>query len=129
MNEFIESEFIENEVKKNIDKYGDVPPPWSFRPQSHPYSFQWRMGAGETYIMVYSAWLNKYCTSRDELIKFFNKYPPPPRWLGNVACTIWNLEPMEESFDYSEYFIQLKKFGIEGTENYIEDLSNEKWLD
>ena len=120
---------IKSQVKKSIEKHGDVPPPWVFRPNSHPYSIGWRMGAGETYIMVYSSWLNENCTSKEELIKFFKKYPAPPRWLGNVANTIWNLEPMEESFDYSEYFDELKKLGFEGTEAYIEDLSNEKWLD
>ena len=122
-----ESEWIENQVKENIAKYGDVPPPWVFRPNSHPWSIQWRMGAGETYCMVYASWLNKNCNTLEDQIKFFKKYPPPPRWLGDVACTIWNLEPMDESFDYSKYFSELEKNGIKGSEKYKEDLSDEQW--
>jgi len=124
MSEFEKSEFYVNQLKKNIDKYGHVPPPWIFRPNSHPFSIQWRMGAGESYMMVYSTWLTNNMQSKDELIQFFKKYPAPPRWLGNVANSIWNLEPMDETFDYSKYFTKLKEYGFEGTEKYEEDLSN-----
>ena len=127
MSEFEGSDFIGNEVKKYVAKYGDVPPPWIFRPNSHPYSIQWRMGAGETYVIVYWTWLNEKMKNESELVEFFKKYPAPPRWLGSMADTIWNLEPMEESFDYSEYFDKLKQYGFEGFEMYKEDLSNEKW--
>lgn len=127
MSEFEKSDFYANELKRNIDKYGDVPPPWIFRPNSHPFSIQWRMGAGESYMMLYYTWLKNNINSKDELILFFKKYPAPPRWLGNMANTIWNLEPMEESFDYSKYFTKLKEYGFEGVEKYKEDLSNEQY--
>ncbi len=122
-----EPEAIQKIVKKYVAKYGDVPPPWVFRPNSHPYSTQWRMGAGETYCMVYWSWLNENLKSESELIEFFKKYPAPPRWLGSMANTIWKLEPMEESFDYSKYFSKLKNYGFEGIEKYKEDLSNEQY--
>lgn len=128
MNEFETSELYAKELKKIIDKFGDVPPPWIYSPTSHPYSIQWRMGAGETYMMIYSTWLNNNLNNKEELIEFFKKYPAPPRWLGTIANTIWNLEPMDEHFDYSKYFKKLKEYGFGGTEKYKEDLSNEKWL-
>lgn len=128
MNEFETSEIYVKELKKNIDSFGDVPPPWYYSPNSHPNSIQWRMGAGETYMMVYSTWINNNLNNEEKLIEFFKKYPAPPRWLGFIANSIWKLEPMDEFFDYSKCFIKLKEYGFEGTEKYKEDLSNEKWL-
>lgn len=129
MEEFEKSDFYKAELRKYLDKYNDVPPPWIYAPNSHPYSIQWRMGAGETHIMMLGAWYDKNLLSEVDKIKYFKKYPAPPRWLGWMADVIWDLEPMDEDFDYSEYFERLKNYGFEGTENYLEDLSDEKWWD
>lgn len=116
-------------IRNNIEKYGDVPPPWIFAPDSHPYSIQWRMGGGETHIMVFSKWFDDNCKSELERITYFKKYPAPPRWLGWMADAIWDLEPWnEEDFDYTPYFTKLKLAGFEGTDDYERDLNDERWV-
>ena len=88
MEEFSKSELCQRELNKYQKIYGEVPPPWVFSPKSHPYSINWRMGAGETFIMVWSLWMNANIKTKIDQIKYFKKYKPPPRWLGNVADSI-----------------------------------------
>ncbi len=128
MDDFKNSLFYKEEVKKYLAKYGDVPPPWIFAPNSHPYHIQWRMGAGESHIMILSTWYEENFSTEKEKIDYFRKYPAPPRWLACLADWVWDLEVMEEDFDYSPYFNKLKEYGFEGTDKYLEDLSDEKWL-
>ncbi|GAA0196374.1 hypothetical protein GCM10009122_60960 [Fulvivirga kasyanovii] len=129
MEPFENSDYYQKELNKYLDKYGDVPPPWVYAPDSHPYSIQWRMGSGETHIMMFFAWYGRNLDTEADRINYFRKYPAPPRWLGWMADAIWDLEPMDEEFDYSEYFEKLKAYGFEGTEKYMEDLTDEKWID
>lgn len=125
-----ESLFIENEIKKYISQYGEVPPLWTFRPESHPYSIAWRQGSGETFSEIYSIWFERNLVTEKERINYFLRYSPPPRWLATVIDDIWDLEGWNEpDFDYLPYLNKLKKLGFEGTENYKRDLEDEKWLD
>lgn len=32
------TEFLANKINEFIEKYGEVPPHWIFKPDSHPYS-------------------------------------------------------------------------------------------
>lgn len=129
MGGFEKSDFYKTELSKYLIKYNDVPPPWIYVVNSHPYSIQWRMGGGEMHLMMFGAWCDENLLSEADKIIYFKKYPPPPRWLGWMADVIWDLEPMDDEFDYSKYFERLKAYGFEGTEKYLEDLSDEKWLD
>src|SRR5687768_2985829 len=115
MGKYSEEEWYKASRAKHIEKYGDVPPPWVFDPNSHPYSIRWRMGGGETFIMVFSEWFDTEYKSEQQRITYFKKYPAPPRWLGWMADVIWDLEPWdEEEFDYTPYFDKLKQSGFEG---------------
>ncbi|WBX78070.1 hypothetical protein PG911_07390 [Tenacibaculum ovolyticum] len=125
-----ESLFIKNETKKYTSQYGEVPPKWIFRPESHPYSIGWRQGSGETFSEVYYIWFERNLVTEKERIKYFLKYSPPPRWLATVIEDIWELEGWNEPyFDYSPYLKKLKNLGFDGTEEYEKDLTDEKWLD
>jgi hypothetical protein len=129
MGKYSDTEWYQAELKKYIEKYGDVPPPWVFSPNSHPYSISWRMGAGETYIIVFSEWYGDGYKSEHERISYFKKYPPPPRWLGWMAEAIWNLDPWDEcELHYTPYFNKLKQSGFEGIDDYEKDLRDEKWI-
>lgn len=117
-------------VDAMITKYGDIPPPWIYADNSHPYSIGWRMGDGETHIMVFWTWWKQQAKSVDERIAYFRKWPAPPRWCGWMAEAIWDFEPSESEgleFDYSKYFQQLEALGFVGTEKYEEDLANENY--
>ena len=70
--------------------------------------------------------INQNISPKAEMIKLFKKYPSaPPLWLGAMACTTWNLEPVTEASDSSKYCEKHKQFGFEGTKEYEEDLSTE----
>lgn len=90
---------------------------------------RWRMGAGETLLMVFYERLKLFKTEQ-ERINYFKKWPPPPRWLAWMADAIWDLEPWksEGGFDYQPYFDKLYYLGFTGMDKYEVDLNNEKWL-
>ncbi len=52
MGKYSEQKWYIESSQKLIEEYGDVPPPWIYSPDSHPYSMEWRMGGGEDHIMV-----------------------------------------------------------------------------
>lgn len=131
MKPYKEQDWYKEATARYIHLHGDVPPPWVYDTQSHPYDLQWRMGAGETFIMVLWGWIEDHIKSEEERIAYIKKYPPPPRWLGWAADFIWDLDSnvtMEEGFDYSPYFEKLKLMGLDGTADYYTDLEDEKWL-
>ena len=129
MTPYKREDWFKREVKKYTDQYSDVPPRWVFDPKSHPYSIQWRMGGGETFIMVLDGWAEDELKAETERIDYLKKYPPPPRWLAWAAEFIWDLEPWEtEDFDYTPYLEKLKNLGFKGTSEYQMDLDDEKWM-
>lgn len=125
-----EESFIKNEIDKYVSLYGEVPPHWIFRPDSHPYSIGWRQGTGETYTQVFYTWFEYSLPSEQERMNYFKKYTPPPRWLAMVIDAIWDLEGWNEpDFDYLPYLEKLRQAGFGGTLHYKSDLEDEKWLD
>ena len=125
-----EGSWISDEIKKYVSEYGEVPPHWVFRPNSHPYSIGWRMGSGEGFVEVFNSWFENNLASEKERIDYFHKYSPPPRWLAMVIDSVWDLEGWNEpDFDYGPYLRKLKDLGFDGTDKYEDDLADEKWLD
>lgn len=128
MGEYSDKEWYLKEKAKYFSKYGEIPPHWVVFPNSHPYSIMWRMGGGETFVMVFSNWFEDTFNEEKNRVQFFLKYPPPPRWLAVMSAYIWNVE-IEEEFEKSEILERLNKFGFLGTDEYLKDLENPKWLD
>ncbi len=129
MGEYSDREWYIKGVKTLTSQYGDVPPPWVMYPTTHPYSICWRMGGGETHIMILWEWLAQQNWQEQERIAYLKKYMPPPRWLQWAADFLWGLKPWEteEQFDYSSYFKKLETLGFEGVSSFEEDFNNEKW--
>ena len=125
-----DQDWYKEALSKWLKEYGEVPPPWVYRPNSHPYSIGWRMGAGESFLMVFWQWWEDKSFSEAEALAFFKKHTPPPRWLGWVCESIWELDGQKAlDDDYEKEFIVLEANGFEGTQNYISDLEDPKWLD
>lgn len=129
MSSISEENWYKEALRIYIDTYGDVPPPWVFAENSHPYSMRWRMGAGETLLMVFYEQF-KVCKTEQDRINYFKKWPPPPRWIAWMADAIWDLESWEGGgkFDYQPYFDKLNDHGFTGMDEYEADLDDEKWL-
>ncbi|EZH75237.1 hypothetical protein ATO12_00230 [Aquimarina atlantica] len=127
MGKYSDDEWYLKEKEKYISEYGEIPPHWIVFPDSHPYSIMWRMGAGETFVMVFSNWFEDNYKEEKNRIDFFLKYPPPPRWMETMASYIWEEIPMED-FEKSKYLERIKELGFSGTEKYLSDLEDPKWL-
>ncbi|MEY5047740.1 MAG: hypothetical protein RLZZ175_1099 [Bacteroidota bacterium] len=124
------SEFLKHKINELILKYGEVPPFWIYKPNSHPYSFLWRQGSGEVFTDCFIIWFEENCKTLEEKINYFKKYSPPPRWLATVVESLWDVEGWNDSdFDYSPYLKQLEELGFSGTSDYQKDLDDEKWLE
>ena len=130
-----EVEWIEKQILELVQEHGSVPPPWYMFPDSHPYEIGWRMGAGESYLMVFSAWWKHAKNGLDEerRIEYFKRWPPPPRWLTWMIDVIWDLNPLEmedpEAFDYSSYFARTEVLGFGTQAEYEQDLNDPRWIE
>ncbi len=130
-----EVEWIKKRIIELVDEYGSVPPPWFMFPDTHPYDIGWRMGAGESHVMVFNKWWEEEKRNWDEKqrIKYFRRWPPPPRWLTWMIDIIWDLEPLEtedpDAFDYSPYFARTEALGFGTQAEYEKDLDDPKWLE
>lgn len=130
MGQYAEESWYQERVAKWTEQYGAVPPPWVFAEDWHPYCIGWRMGEGETLLMVLGEWWETNCCSEEERIEYFRHWPPPPRWMAFMADYIWDLEPWhDDEFDYTPYFQKLTALGFAGADDYERDLNDEKWLE
>lgn len=130
MGKYAEKEWYLKHSKQLIEKYGDVPPPWIYEPKAHPYNICWRMGGGESHVMVLWEWLDQENKSQGQRIEYLRKYPPPVIWLRWAADFIWELgeDSWEEDFDWLPYFNQLKELGFEGVEDFEKEFNDDKWI-
>ncbi|OAQ59255.1 hypothetical protein VFPPC_10278 [Pochonia chlamydosporia 170] len=122
-----EPEWMKDAIAKLVKEHGAVPPPWFMFPDTHPYEICWRMGAGETHIMNFSAWWDKQKEVLDEQgrIEYFRRWPPPPRWLEWMIDAVWEPQPpdsYDESFDYTPYFERVEALGFGSQAEYEQDL-------
>jgi len=123
------NDYYKTEAEKLIQQHGDVPPPWIHSPSSHPYSIEWRMGAGEDYLGKFAWFHQTHLTNKEQSINYFKKYPPEPRWVGWTCDVIFDLEPWEEDeFDYAPYIEKLASLGFKDVHDYEKDLNDPKWL-
>ena len=50
-------EILARLLADEIRTHGSVRPPWVAFPGVHPFDIAWRMGAGETHMMLWSRWI------------------------------------------------------------------------
>ncbi|KAH7202487.1 hypothetical protein ACKRZS_007859 [Fusarium odoratissimum] len=119
----------QNEIAKLVQQHGAVPPPWFIFPKVHPYDICWRMGAGESYIMIYTTWWEQQKEQLDEKqrIEYFRRWPPAPEWLIWMIEAIWDLNPkdFEDDDDYSPYFRRTKALGFGSEDDYKNAMRDE----
>lgn len=125
-----EHNWIEDEIERLTRATGDVPPPWVFVPDGHPYSIEWRMGSGEGYLMAFSRWWDSLDWDEAGRVAYFRKYPPPPRWLQWMIDAVWDIRSweQEDEFDYAPYFERVERMGFGSRADYEQDLDDPRWL-
>jgi hypothetical protein len=130
-----EAEWIRKRIGELVERHGAVPPPWFMFPDMHPYDIGWRMGAGESHIMVFHEWWEGEKNKLDEekRINYFRRWPPPPCWLEWMIDVIWDLDWWEaedpEAFNYSPYFARTEELGFGTQAEYERDLNDPRWLE
>lgn len=136
MEDLAQQEWFQQFVQQHELAYACVPPPWEAIPDSHPSNIRWRMGYGESLLMVFPVWLRKYFPSEESRVAFFWKHPPPPRWLTYLVGSIFDDPGIDDTLDgeYDElWFVRsafpdkLKALGFKGVDGYQADYEDPKW--
>lgn len=113
------SDWYQKQLKEHIQKYGAVPPPWIYLPDEHPFSMAWRMGIGESHIMVFSIWWEDEGKTFEEKIKYFKKFPPTSEWVSWMIDVIWDIESWNYTLDdFNPYLKKLKQLGFDGIDQF-----------
>ncbi len=134
-------ERMRGEIDRLVAEYGAVPPPWVVY-NEHPYNICWRMGGGESHIMVWWEWWPQQRFTEDQKIAYFRRWPPPPCWLRFLIEAIWDVDTSEWDVDTSEwdvgmseeeeftpYFKRTSELGFGDQHDYQRDLNDPKWLE
>jgi hypothetical protein len=127
----MQEEWMQQEVDGLVTQYGMVPPPWVVY-QEHPYSICWRMGGGETHLMVWREWWPQQAFTEDQKIAYFRRWPPPYCWLPLLIEAIWQVDTFAEDDEVTEelalYFGRTSALGFGGQADYERDLDDPKWF-
>lgn len=70
------NEALQELCDAEVAAHGCVRPPWAYAPGVHPYDLYWRMGAGETHVMLFSAWADG--RAAEELRAVLARFAPVP---------------------------------------------------
>ena len=72
---------------------GELEPPWSRFPWISRYSIGWRMGSGESYMMLWSDFVDERFETAEEALEYLRRHPPAPRtWADWIAHWLGQLE-------------------------------------
>ncbi|MHA7059055.1 AraC family transcriptional regulator [Aquimarina sp. M1] len=124
MGKYKNSDWYIETSKALVKKYGDVLPQWIYASNSHPYSTGWRMGGGETHIMILNEWLDQEALSFNGCIAYLKKYPSPARWYSWIIQFLWNVDSHEfEASDYIPYFKKFQRLGFDNAADFTKDFN------
>ena len=113
-------------IDRLIEEYQTVPPPWIVY-REHPYSMCWRMGGGESHIILWWRWWSDNNWTEEDNIDYFRLWPPPHCWLPFMIQAVWKID-IDESDDVgSGYFDRLTSLGFGSRRDYELDLNDPKW--
>jgi hypothetical protein len=123
----IKAGFKREGVKRLTAGHGTVPPPWVVFPE-HPYSIRWRMGGGETHMMLWREWWQEQGFAEGERIAYFRRWPPPHCWLPFLIEAVWDVDRHRGDDQLRPYFELTATLGFGTHEEYERDVVDPKWL-
>lgn len=121
-------EWIQKAIEGLTTQHGAVPPPW-FMYDAHPHSICWRMGGGESHMMVWSQWWPEQQLTEAQKIEYFRKWPPPHCWLGFMIEAIWEVDEFDAAETLAPYFERTQALGFGSQQDYERDMEDPKWLE
>lgn len=102
-------------LASELSEHGCVRPPWVRFPDTHPFDIAWRMGAGETHVMLWSAWEQDIDAARCiAAIQRHGAVPADWAWWAAEAAGLVDTDDAEEIYDlpFAEVCRQLATVGI-----------------
>jgi hypothetical protein len=92
---------------------GELEPPWARFPWISRYSIGWRMGSGESYMVLWSDFVDERIETTDEALEYLRRHPPAPRtWADWIAHWLGQLErDRSEAEELDEVAAQLTSDG------------------
>jgi hypothetical protein len=120
--------WMKAEVAALVADHGTVPPPWVDY-HEHPYSICWRMGGGESYVMLWAEWWRQQGLTEDQKVAYFRLWPPPHCWLAFLIEAVWGVDASAEGADLDPYFERTTALGLGSRQEYERDLNDPRWLE
>jgi hypothetical protein len=118
---------MQGEIDALIAKHGTVPPPWAVA-HEHPSNMCWRMGGGESHMMLWSEWWPQQNLTEAQKIEYFRRWSPPHCWLAFVMEAIWDVDDYEDDETLAPFFDRLEALGFGSRQDYVSDFHDSKWL-
>lgn len=110
------------QAERLVEEHGMVPPPWVVM-NEHPMNICWRMGHGESHLMVWWEWWSMQPFTEEQKIQYFRRWPPPHCWLDFLIQAVWNIEPSDED-ELIPFFKRTSELGFGSQEDYERDLDD-----
>lgn len=83
--------------------------------------------------MVFSHWWRSQKFTEADSLRYFRKWPPPPRWLEWMIDVVWvrsqERDEDEEEPDLTPYFARAESLGFGSEADYEKDMEDPRWLD
>jgi len=105
-----------------LDTYGTVPPPYVVF-DDHPLSLRWRMGPGEDFMRMWWDWWSEVSYPEEEMLEYFQKWPPPHRWLGFVIFAVWDVDTAADPQRAAKCFDRTASLGFGSKKDYEFDFN------
>ncbi|WP_019011150.1 hypothetical protein [Deinococcus aquatilis] len=85
-------------LQTHLDLNGDLAPPWARFPDYERHTIGWRMGEGEDWIELWSAFLEQLPQDHDTRTAYLQRHPPAPvSWADTVHHVLFPLEQGDDN--------------------------------
>jgi hypothetical protein len=105
------------QLDAEVVTHGSVRPPWVFLLGVHPFEIAWRMGAGESHLMLWGSWAR--ARGPEDILAVIREHGPVPAdwawWAAEAAglVTLPEDEPYTEAVPFDVACAKLAAVGVE----------------
>lgn len=89
-------------LQEHLDAHGDLAPPWERFPDYEHHTIGWRMGHGETWLGMWSVFLDQLAPDLETRIAYLRRHAPAPFTWADSVHRVLHPEDNEEDDDDSD---------------------------